>query len=50
VSSRKGTKGERELSNWLEDEAGWYAQRLGVPAAPPTAPARTSSPAEPNEA
>lgn len=29
MSSRKGSKAEREFSNWLEDEAGWYAQRTG---------------------
>jgi len=29
MSSQKGSKAERELSNWLEDEAGWYAQRTG---------------------
>ena len=27
MSSRKGDRAERELSNWLEDEAEWYAQR-----------------------
>jgi len=29
MSSRKGDRAERELSNWLEDEAEWYAQRTG---------------------
>jgi len=29
MSSRKGDRAERELSNWLEDEADWYAQRTG---------------------
>lgn len=27
MSNRKGDRAERELSNWLEDEMGWYAQR-----------------------
>jgi Holliday junction resolvase len=30
MSSRKGDRAERELSNWLEDEADWYAQRTGA--------------------
>jgi len=29
MSARKGDRAERELSNWLEDEAEWYAQRTG---------------------
>lgn len=30
MSHRKGDRAERELSNWLEDTAGWYAQRTGA--------------------
>lgn len=29
-TARKGTRVERELSNRLEDEWGWYAQRTGA--------------------
>jgi Holliday junction resolvase len=25
----KGSKGERKVANWFEDEMGWYAQRTG---------------------
>ncbi len=29
MASDQGDREERELSNWLEDEAGWFAQRTG---------------------